>query len=167
MPFSHVSCRWRLLSRVKALDSVHLHLQLPLATFYSHFPDKSALHGSLVAFFSICSTYPLEISGTDVLPVTQPTMSKYWRKIKAVTQISGLASSFFIHRWTSEGRAFPGPPTPVSCCHAILLVIMPQQCNGCTAICLSARSLSNRLFQWGHQKRQHLWAWVNHVTWPS
>ena len=32
----------------------------------------------------------------DVLPVTQPTMSKYWREHKELTPASGLASSFLI-----------------------------------------------------------------------
>ena len=41
----------------------------------------------------------LEINGTvfyrpDILPVTQPSVSKHWRKHKAITLTSGLASSF-------------------------------------------------------------------------
>jgi len=48
------------------------------------------------------SMEPLGINGTgfsygsDVLPVTQPTASKHWRKHKAITSTSGL-TTFFLH----------------------------------------------------------------------
>jgi len=37
------------------------------------------------------------VYGPDVLPATQPSVSKHWREHKVLTPISGLASSFFIY----------------------------------------------------------------------
>jgi len=71
-----------------------------------------------------CSeTEPLEISGTgfyesDVLPATQPSVSKHWREHKALTLTSSLASSFpypppeFLRNMRCS--LYAGSPTPVS-----------------------------------------------------
>lgn len=64
---------------------------------------------------STCSgTQPLWISGTglyglDVLPVTRPTLSNHWRRLKALTPTNGLASTLFIHHHQFSLASSPAP----------------------------------------------------------
>ena len=62
-------------------------------------------------FSSICSgRKPSGINDTEfyqpnILSVVQPIVPKYWIKHKALTPTSGLASTFFLHHRTPDGRS--------------------------------------------------------------
>ena len=64
----------------------------------------------------------------DVLPVTQPSVSVHWWEHKALTLTSGLASSFFIHHQTPDGRGV-APFTLALWCHLLIndVWLLPKQ----------------------------------------
>jgi len=86
---------------------------LPFYPPYDH-------HGSDVVYWR--EGVPLGISSTgifqrpDVLPVTQPAVSNHWRKLKALTQTSGLASSVLRPPldswWKGHSSLYAGSPAP-------------------------------------------------------
>jgi len=83
------------------------------------FQDEPESASSLRSSSSSCSgREPLWISGMgflrqDVLPVTQPSVSKHWREHEELTLTSGLTSAFLIHHQApGSAKASPQMPLP-------------------------------------------------------
>jgi len=73
-------------------------------------PPPSGLDENLLVEWVFCH-------GLEVLPATQPSMSKQWRDHKALTSAGGLTSSSFLHPqpdcwWKAHCSLYDGYPTP-------------------------------------------------------
>ena len=88
------------------------------AALVTVFPGKPGLASFPSVFPPLVSKQPLGINVTGcfascVLRVTQPTVSKHWRKHKALGSPAAWSYPFFIYYRTPDGRDIASCPPPV------------------------------------------------------
>jgi len=95
---------WLVATHKEQHNKWHSPMEYQYFRFNSRFLGKSGLASSLqfiLHFFqyrTFGNKWPRipDFNRSDVLPVTQPTVSKHWKKHKSLTSTSGL-NSFFLH----------------------------------------------------------------------